>query len=265
MTVASDEESLVPSLHVGTLGGYVFSDLVPSSSSKSTVRQPPWTKKMRDIREQFDLDKDLGGLAIARIWGLASYHGLVAAVVTAHPGDEVVYATTMKESCTIIFSSGNLAKEEFGDPMLPTTILDGSPCHLRRRREAVIEFVLSHESESDDINHNTWSQRIAYSAACCAILESGNEKLNSLALRVLERLAVVTGADLTEEMDKCSAGPKPIPISPKSPAQLGGPGGSIFEKCDICDAGISWFSAREAQCETGHLFGKYCVTANAYA
>lgn len=48
---------------------------------------------------------------------------------------------------------------------------------------------------------------------------------------------------------------KPI-IPPKSEEELQCPGAKgVFEVCDICTAGIEWYSPIESQCKEGHMFG----------
>lgn len=258
MITVPDKKTHTSTLHIGTLGGYAATSPFPSAPIQNSGRIPLWSKKLGVLREQFDLDRDLGGHAITRIWGLASHCGLIAVATTMHPGDMIEYYTAAGERCSIIFSSGNLEKEEVGGPTFPKTIVDRSPGFLHERREAVYGLILT--SEPDDISTNTWSQRLTYAAACCAILESSNEQLQSQAQKILARLSEITGADLSEEISKygqttTTENQNLNTISAKSATQLSGPGGRIFEKCDICDTGIAWTSALEARCERGHLFG----------
>jgi hypothetical protein len=95
---------------------------------------------------------------------------------------------------------------------------------------------------------------LIYVAICCAIMGSKNKSLLIHARKSLERLVIVTGADLSEEMRRCTG--ESTAIGPRSEDQLSGPGGQVFERCEICDAGIGWHSAQEARCANGHLFSE---------
>lgn len=204
---------------------------------------------MDDLKSTFDITHDLGGLVCARIWGLDHYRGLIAAAVSMHPGDMVEYRTAANTRVQVIISPAMAQPtEERGDVerILHGQDVDTTPENMRAKREGVLGFIL-HQKNGDIC------KKILYSAACCAVVESENTSLRSNAREVLESLAMSTGADLSEEIQKCTAGP--APIAAKSAEQINGPGGEIYEKCDICDAGIEWYSAREAQCVSGHMFG----------
>jgi hypothetical protein len=253
MTVASDDESKLSSLHLGTSGGHAaIKRLIEFNDTQDDglLSPPPWKSQFDAMRESFDIDHDLGGLAIGRIWGLAAYGGLIAVAFTLHPGDMIEYRTGSQERTIIVFSKANLHQQ----PQAPSFLRElpvFTSDFLRLRREVVLRFTLR-SLDYDD--RNPWYQKLVYTAACCALVESQDESLLLQARKVFEWLATATGVDLTDELTKCSTpGNK---IESKSAEQLNGAGGHIFEKCDICQAGVAWYSAQEAQCAGGHLFGK---------
>jgi hypothetical protein len=253
MTSASDNESKLSSLHLGTSGGHAAAkELIEFTDAQDDglLPPPPWQAQFDAMRERFDIDHDLGGLATGRIWGLAAYDGLIAVAFTLHPGDMIEYRTGSQERTIIVFSKANLHQQ----PHTPSFLRESpvfTPDFLRLRREVVLRFTLRSLDHDD---RNPWYQKLVYAAACCALVESQDESLLLQAREVFEWLATATGVDLTEELTKCSSpGNK---LESKSVEQLDGAGGHIFEKCDICQAGVAWYSAQEAQCAGGHLFGK---------
>jgi hypothetical protein len=248
MTATLDEPH-TSTLHLGTIGGYTFIRSFPNPPDGPSVSSIPWKHQFDELRDEFDIDRDLGGLAIGRIWGLASHHGLIATAATLHPGDMVDYRSAVTESTNIILSPARYGMD--GPSTLHRNASNQSPGVMRAKRELVIGFIL-HAAQGQ--GSNSMCNRLEYAAACCAIVESENEPLRSRARETLENLVTATGADLSDEISKCSTAPSPI--EPKSAEQLDGPGGQLFEKCDICDAGIAWYSAQESQCAAGHLFGR---------
>ncbi|RHZ65394.1 hypothetical protein CDV55_101267 [Aspergillus turcosus] len=247
MTVASDDESKLSSLHLGTSGGHAAAKEFTDAQDDGVLSPPPWKAQFDAMRERFDIDHDLGGLAIGRIWGLAAYGGLTAAAFTLHPGDMIEYRTGAQERTSIVFSKAHLHQPH--TPSILRELPEFTSDFLRLRREVVLRFTL-HSLDYDD--RNPWYQKLVYTAACCALVESRDESLLLQARKVFEWLATATGVDLTEELTKCSSpGNK---LESKTVEQLNGAGGHIFEKCDICQAGIAWYSAQEAQCAGGHLF-----------
>ncbi|KAB8234360.1 uncharacterized protein BDW43DRAFT_60238 [Aspergillus alliaceus] len=256
MAVVWDEESRTPILHLGTVGGYTASMTFSSLQESDRLPQTPWKKQLDNVREQFDIARDLGGYTIARIWGLASYNGLVVAAITVHPGDTVEYRTSAEERTTLIFSHANAEPTESQDLLFLEPLPNLSPDTLRKQREAVLGYILF--AGWGDDNRLCLSRKLLYAAACCAIVDSQNDKILSQARKALEWLADVTGIDLADEIAKCSA--PGSTIDAKSAEQLDGSGQQVFEQCGICDAGISWYSAAEAQCASGHLLVRCGVT-----
>lgn len=117
----------------------------------------------------------------------------------------------------------------------------------------ILQFTLGLEAENQ--YNDAWSQKLLYAACLCAITSCRDENILSLAHSVLEKLESATGVDLADEKSRCIDG-ESLAVSPKSAEQLSGPGGTLFEKCSICDAGIEWYHAAEAQCAEGHIFSK---------
>lgn len=236
-----------------------------SPLQEGQIHHPEWKKQVEDFRERFDIDRDLGGLAVARTWGLATFRGWIVAAFTMHPGDMVEYTTAAEERTTLVFSAAapDASVTDGPLPAMPNLTEE----HFRKQRERILRFILSHAvaaaseekgllSRSIDLR----SAKIVYAAAACTIVEHRNEELLSLARQALERLSAASGGiDLSDEISKCSpltafVDSAPPTIAPKSAdVLLNGP----FEKCEICGSGIEWYSVQEAQCTTGHLFGKF--------
>ncbi|KAL4865399.1 hypothetical protein BDV12DRAFT_149446 [Aspergillus spectabilis] len=252
MTVAADPETKAPILHFGTVGGYAAIKPLVKSVATDRPSHAPWSDQIDDIRERFDIDRDLGGLAVSRVWGLASTQGLIAAAVTLHPGDMVEYRTNAEDRLTVVFSTANGMRLNTED----VPLLSGSPSKsidfLRERREVVLRYIL--QGEDDNGARRALSPKVLYAAACCAIVQSENAELLSNARNVLERLAVTSRIGMTDEIAKCSAPGSTIEAKPAD--VLNAPGGDMLEKCEVCEAGIIWYSAQEAQCATGHVFGR---------
>lgn len=252
MSVALDEKSQQSTLYFGTSGGYGATKEFNDPGDQTPLSLPPWKVSFDDYCDQFDIDRDLGGMVTGTIWGLACHDGVIATAFTMHPRDLVEYRTAAEERTVITFTELNLQREG-GDTGLSQEVADHSPEFLGMKRDAVLGYILHAEQGLD--GNSSLSKKVIYAAACCAIHESENEELLARARISLEWLATATGADLNEEISKCSPGANTI--EPKSTEQLQGPGGQMFEQCDVCDAGIAWASPQEAQCVNGHLFGMH--------
>lgn len=238
-------------LHIGTTGGYITALSFPDAQEDTLPTIPAWTAPLNDLKSTFDITHDLGGQVNARIWGLAHWKGLIATAVSVHPRDMIEYRTASNTRVRVIISPARTEEEGEGRVDVATILhgqdVDMSPENTRTKREGVLEFIM--RQKDGDL-----CKRILYAAACCTIIESENASLRSRARETLEQLATATGADLSDEIQKCTAGPAAIDAKPAE--QLNGQGREIFEKCDICDAGIGWYSTTEAQCASGHMFGK---------
>ncbi|KAJ9299846.1 hypothetical protein DTO271G3_2730 [Paecilomyces variotii] len=254
-TIVIDEETGKQTLHVGTLGAYAESYTCPTIEDGMQVFQSPWKKQMEDFRERFDIDRDLGGLAVSRIWGMDSWKGFLAIAFTLHPGDMVEYTTTAEERTTLMISHLDAQKD-----VSVATVLrppDPSPEFIWEKRKMILQFTLGLEAENQ--YNDAWSLKLLYAACLCAITSCRDESILSLAHSVLEKLESATGVDLADEKSRCIDG-ESLAVNPKSAEQVSGPGGTLFEKCSICDAGIEWYHAAEAQCAEGHIFMRCGLT-----
>lgn len=251
MTTSYDEKSKVLSLHLGTLGGIGAVLNLNGSGTDNTPKTPQWIKIIEDCLEQFDLDRDLGGQSVARVWGIGSYRGVVAVLFSRHPTDMIEYRVTSDEKSALAFATEDPDYSPDVQTLFASTATATESWSPVDQREAVISYVLSNMNEKTQ--QDPEAQRLVYASACCAIVDQKGQAIRSHAQQVLERLATLTGADLSDEIAKCSEKSPKIPA--KSVEQLSGPGSHMFEKCEVCDAGISWISASEAQCADGHLFG----------
>ncbi|PWY75331.1 hypothetical protein BO94DRAFT_589134 [Aspergillus sclerotioniger CBS 115572] len=252
MLITTDTASQTLVLYGATAGGYMGAVPFRPGKNEHSIHPVPWQDQLDDIRERYDFDRDLGGLAVARAWGLTSYNGMVAAGITVHPGDMIEYRTAAEERLTIIISTPDRSQSNGAGSQTAD-----SPSDLQHKREAVLGYIL--HFEDNDGGRPPLSSKILYATACCAIVESTDAALVYQAHKVLVRLATTTGADLNDELSKCSISKNRI--APKSADVLDGPGSQIFERCDICGAGVDWYSSQEAQCATGHVFVRCGVTS----
>ncbi|KAJ5998283.1 hypothetical protein N7451_006093 [Penicillium sp. IBT 35674x] len=236
-------------LQMGTLGGLGTTITMDQSSALGPWQVPLWMKVVEDFREDYDLDRDLGGYTAARVWGLSSYRGLTAALFTRHPTDMVEYRVASNERAIIVFTNENtLEAPDFNTLFAPHSV-DSEPQFARDQREKAISSVLA--SGEQDMGSNKEDEKLVYAAACSAIVDGHNESIRAQARKSLERLANSTGADLSDEISKCDL--ESSTILAKSIDQQTTPGGHLFEYCEICETGLAWDSVKEAQCANGHL------------
>jgi hypothetical protein len=249
MTVASHPESKTPVLHLGTIEGHGATKAFVYGGEADEPSRAPWKDRIEDIRERFDIDRDLGGLAVSRIRGLTSVQGIVATAVTLHPGDMVEYRSSTEDRLIILFSTSD------GQPTQTDSVpfLRGNPTFspefLMEHRDVVLRYILRSGNDAK----RALSPKVLYAAACCAIVQSQSLELLSNAREVLESLASNHGVDLTDEIAKCS---EPGGFIDAKPAELlDAVNDNVFERCDICGSGIGWDSSQDAQCASGHVFG----------
>ncbi|GLI80433.1 hypothetical protein PoHVEF18_008788 [Penicillium ochrochloron] len=250
MTTLYDENSGALSLHLGTMSAVGIVLHLDGPETEISPRKPQWSTVIEDRLEQFDLDRDLGGQSVARVWGLASYRGVVAVLFTRHPTDMIEYRVTSDERSVLAFASEDPNYSADIHTLLAPITSATESWSPADHREAVISYLLS--SMDGTAEQDPESQRLIYASACCAIVDQKGAAIRSHARESLQRLADLTGADLTEEIARCDE--ESPTLSAKSTEQLSGPGAHMFERCEICDAGIAWVSASEAQCAEGHLF-----------
>ncbi|KAJ5169972.1 Transcription factor IIIC zinc-finger [Penicillium coprophilum] len=248
MLTSINQESDTCKLHVGTLGGIGVVTELRQLQSGVALQQPKWKRMIEEFHDDYDVEHDLGGMSVSRIWGLASHHNMTAAIFTSHPTDMIEYRITSDDRSTIVFSDeGELTRN--AQAPFAAHIPDGQASNHDQTGE-VIRFVLP--GDDGNIENDTESQRLIYAVACRAIVGEEDKSLRLHARRSLERLAVVTGADLSDDISKCNS--EPSPISAKTMDHLAGPGGHIYEKCEVCDAAIGWPKAQSAQCANGHVW-----------
>ncbi|KAL3464570.1 transcription factor IIIC subunit delta N-term-domain-containing protein [Aspergillus heterothallicus] len=254
MTVAIHPESKAPTLHFGTIGGNGATKVFVHGGEAEAPTRAPWKDQIEDLRERFDIDHDLGGLAISRLWGLSSVQGLVAVVVTLHPGDMVEYRTSAEDRLTILFYALNGQSVEAesvhflrGDPIV-------SPEIMREHRDVVLRYILRFGNAAKP----ALSPKVLYAAACCAIVQSQSQELLSHARDLLQSLGESHGVDVTDEIGKCSEPGSSIAAKPAE--LLDACDGEVFERCEVCGSGIGWDSAQEAECENGHVFVRCSLT-----
>lgn len=215
---------------------------------------PQWTKTIKNIREQYDLDRDMRGHVGTRIWGLACYRGVMAVLVTRHPTNMIQYKVASDERAVVGFAIED--SDQTPDPnLLFAPNPDQSIQPAANGKKKAIHFLLSQCDKADELNQE--DQRLIYAAACCSIVDETFTSAHNLTQRALKCLSTKSGADLSEEISKCTN--KPSVVASKSLDQFDQPGSYLFEKCDICDAGIPWASSTEAQCDSGHLFSKRSI------
>lgn len=244
------------SLHFGTTCGLGAAIDLDQLVANGPLQVPQWHKVAEDLLEQFDLNHDLEGQTVARIWGLASHDGFSAVLLSRHPTDMVEYQVASSEATTIGFA---IEGPEFTTDLHTLHQID-SEVTEPSQWESAIRFMLSGNQRGCEVDLE--NQKLIYATACRAILGSDNDLIRAQARRTFEHLADLTGADLSEEIENCSV--KWPQISAKSAECFSQPGAHLYEWCEICDAAIAWSSAKEAQCANGHLFSRNPVSVEDY-
>lgn len=270
MASTLENDDTASALHIATVFSHAQSLQIPMAPTVGDVdvengiddpnKTAHWYSQIAEFRDRFDLDYDLGGNAIARIWGLASHRGWVAACFTLHPSDMVEYSTATEERTTTIFSPAEQLGRTDPEVTLPWAVPNLNSDNVKDSHRKVLHFILS--LDYTKYFQNAWERKILYAAACCATVTPFDDELLSLSRRALLYLAQESGADLTEEISKCetiyslaNSERSRIAIPPKSLAQLQEAGSELFEACEICGSGIEWYSGEESQCSEGHQFG----------
>lgn len=137
MSVALNEKSQQSALYFGTSGGYGATKEFNDLGDQTSLSLPPWKASFDDYCEQFDIDRDLGGMVTGTIWGLACHDGVIATAFTMHPKDLVEYRTAAEERTVITFTP-LVSRREEGDTGLSQEVADHSPEFLRTKREAIL-------------------------------------------------------------------------------------------------------------------------------
>ncbi|KAM5483705.1 hypothetical protein MaudMau93_006212 [Microsporum audouinii] len=223
-------------------------------------------KEVESFRDRFDLDYDLSGMSTAKSWGLCSYRGWIATCATFHPTDMVQHTTSSQERMTLFFAPPGPDRFDHTKPGMPWHMPATTPGSIQESACKVIQFTLKHRPAQ--LMKDPWAQKLLYAAACSVIVYYNSDpRLVAQAQEVMQALADEPSVDLSLEMtllDELLREPHRLctrTISPKTKNQLkGGAGSSMFEKCDICDSGIEWYSPVESQCAEGHLFARCALT-----
>ncbi|KAL8944884.1 MAG: hypothetical protein Q9216_000174 [Gyalolechia sp. 2 TL-2023] len=228
----------------------------------SSPIQSPLSYQVQMLQKDFDQHHDLGGLSIAKTWGLASWGPYVASCISFHPGDMVEYTMTSGERCHIIFSLMDEAGVAVEDADFPWQELSFSP----------------HERDNSDVhqkvltiltNQQLYSSldcRVFY-AKCCAVMIRIGTQNTELVGRALQQLATSTGVNLELELGLLRA-TRDSPFltascierlneitTARGVQEDGLHWKQLYDFCSICDEIVIWTSVTEASCAAGHHFG----------
>ncbi|KAK2861095.1 hypothetical protein FQN49_004549 [Arthroderma sp. PD_2] len=222
------------------------------------------------FRDRFDLDYDLGGMSIAKTWGLCSHRGWIVTCATFHPTDMVQHTTSSQERTTVFFAPPCQDRFDHTEPGMPWHLPIITPEGIHDSACKIIQFTLEHQGTL--CINDPWTQKLLYTAACCVIVHYNSDpSLITLAQGTIQALTQESRVDLSQEITHLHELEQELPvldpyrsrtkiIPPKSGSQLECAGGNMFENCDICGSGIEWFSPVESQCAEGHLFGRCALT-----
>ena len=244
------------------------SEEFPHCSTLTRRCSSPWQKQIADCLSKYDLRYDLGGLAIAKVWGLATLGDYTAVCVTFHPGDMVEYTITSIERATVIFGRQEVSEHGVSHISdLPWAVGESHPRDANTDYAEIVSSVLGFNRES---LHEV-CQKILYAAACAGVLLSTLDKsIVPLSEAAFRWLAHHNEAELSEELSLCQEIQKhhsldpdvdtgataKLSISARSKVMLeSDQRQSILEQCEICGEGIGWYSFQEARCAAGHCFG----------
>ncbi|EEP78123.1 predicted protein [Uncinocarpus reesii 1704] len=221
-------------------------------------------KGIESSRSRFDLDHDLGGMSTARGWGAASFGTWLAVCFTVHPTDMPEHITPSHERLGIVFSpSAGESRHQAKPGANPTTQdVDDFQDDAMRMQQKVLHYIFeeSHRAFAND----RWLKKLLYAACCCVVVRFRREsELLTRAASALRWLQECTGLNFGEEILlledvqlSSEEGVLHPSITVRPTEILHAVGQDIFELCEICDAGIDWYSAEESQCLGGHTFGK---------
>ena len=255
--------------HVQTFNHALNSSARPSTQASLNSLDPlSWQRHMADHLRKFDLRHDLGGLAFAKIWGLATFGMYTAACVTLHPGDMVEYTTTSTEQTTVVF--GRREAMDGGPSHDSHLAWPNGKVHQRDMStvycDIVSTFLRIPQTESSNL-----CQKIAYAAACVGALSATFDKaIVKLSEDLFHWLAHHTGNDFDVELSLSKRLQKQDALGEDSNAGETAKVGisarekeclnsnrlqGIWEMCEICGEGMGWYSVQEARCAAGHTYG----------
>ncbi|EQL38369.1 hypothetical protein BDFG_00721 [Blastomyces dermatitidis ATCC 26199] len=293
ITSTTDTQSHTPVLHVAHYSSSLRSLPLPATQTQDVTmsndghsgnpQSADLHSQIEGFRSRFDLDHDLGGMSVARIWGMTSHRGWVAACFTVHPSDMVEYITTARERSRIVFAHPQPAEGGSGEPReavsatLPWDIpLQLTPKHTRAARARVLSFTL--HGNHRDIPNDPWERKLKYAAICCLATDqypADDPPVLEAAKSAAQWLSDTLNLDLSLELSlideklqpqiqhpsEPSTGPETSKQIPGKPREAQAEAGhDVFEFCNICGSGIDWYSAEESQCTEGHMFARCGLT-----
>lgn len=238
------------------------------SSTLIRLNSSPWQKQLTDCLSKFDLLYDLGGLAFAKAWGLATLGDYTAVCVTFHPGDMVEYTINSAERATIIFGRQELLENGLSHVShVPWAVGELHPRDANMVHSEIVSSVLGFTRKG----LGKLCKKMVYAAACVGVLSfTLDRSMIALCGAAFRWLALDNNADLIEELsiytelqkhhavhsDVDSGEAAKPTIAARSKAVFeSGQIQSILEVCEICGEGIGWYSIQEARCAAGHSFG----------
>ncbi|KKZ61842.1 hypothetical protein EMCG_03631 [[Emmonsia] crescens] len=291
MTYTTDTQSHTPILHVAHLSSSLHSlplsatqtrhITVGSNGHSDNAQSADLYRQIEGFRSRFDLDHDLGGMSIARVWGMASHRDWIAACFTVHPSDMVEYITTARERSRIVFTPPHPENSQ-GPGELPSVELPWdvpsqlTPKRIKAARTKVLSFIFR-ESQRD-LSNDPWARKLQYAAICCVITDQDpvdEPHLLEAAKLAAQWLSSTFSLDLSVELScidkklqwqiqhsaETAAGLETSKLIPhKTREAQRGSGYDVFEFCDICGSGIDWYSVEESQCAEGHVFARCGLT-----
>ncbi|OAX82506.1 hypothetical protein ACJ72_03143 [Emergomyces africanus] len=285
MTFTSDTRSQIPVLHVAHLSSSLRSlpllamqnqgITVSNNGHSDNAQSADLHRQIEGFRSRFDLDHDLGGMSVSKIWGMVSHRGWVAACFTVHPSDMVEYVTPARERSRIVFTPPHVEEgpggghDEPASAELPWSVPPQlTPKHMKAARAEVLSFILNESHRH--VPNDPWVRKLQYAAIGCVITNQNPVDQPSLlesARSAAQWLASAFNLDLSQELsyidDKLHSQIQPstnILIHAKTRGSQTGAGHDVFEFCDICGNGIDWYSAEESQCGGGHVFARCGMT-----
>ena len=224
--------------------------------------------QVSDMLDKFDRNRDLGGLSIAKTWGLASWGPFLACCSTFHPGDMVEYNLPSYERCHILFCQvgehgDTLEDEEF--PWQSRSIGQG-----HEQSHIVIKDLLPVVSGMWDV-HSPLDCKVIFSLCCAAIIVADTSSLQTIQ-SILHRLSASSSINFDLEQNMLedaynlalSADQRITRLNEHASwrcKDLQDTGfDRMYDKCSICEEMVLWKSLTEATCTKGHLFGRCALT-----
>lgn len=261
------------SFHTASLAaqdGILLSYNAPNQSYETD-----WRRQVDEFRQQFDLDYELNGAAMAKIWGLASFRGWIAACFSVHPTDQFEHYTVSQHYVRLVFARPFLDTEDESsraEGFSPWQEAKHDPEVQDHGRAVLLSFILDPGNRETTTNYPS-RYKILYAAACCVLVQQQfHSRYLCAAKSALEFIRKQTGIAFTAEfslIEKMERNPiteegqypsatdpqTRLRIPARTQGELSAPGAlDVFEICLICGCGMEWYSATESQCSAGHIF-----------